>query len=113
RGRCGYRGAFYHIHKTSHAKGQTLGDEGAQSHRPGLYDWRRGCRTCSRASRARRSRDRNGKERFVRNRIIAAVLGTLLLTAPVFAAKPVQPAQVQLAANAFPAPVPQYLASII
>jgi len=49
----------------------------------------------------------------VRNRIIAAFLGTLLLTAPVFAAKPVQPAQVQLAANAFPAPVPQYLASII
>jgi soluble lytic murein transglycosylase-like protein len=50
----------------------------------------------------------------VRNRIIAAVFGTLLLTSPLFAAaRPVQPAPVQLAANAFPAPVPQYLATII
>ncbi|HJT16668.1 MAG TPA: transglycosylase SLT domain-containing protein, partial [Thermoanaerobaculia bacterium] len=49
----------------------------------------------------------------MRNRIVAAVFGTLLLTSPVFAAsaKPVQTAP--LAANAFPAPVPQYLAGII
>lgn len=50
------------------------------------------------------------RTRIVRNRIIAAVFGTLLLTTSVFAAES-RPAQ--LAANAFPAPVPQYLASII
>jgi soluble lytic murein transglycosylase-like protein len=49
----------------------------------------------------------------VRNRIIAVVFGTLLLTSPLFAAKPVEPTQVQLASNAFPAPVPRYLATII
>ena len=49
----------------------------------------------------------------MRNRIVAAVFGTLLLTSPLVAAtsKPAQPAQ--LAANAFPAPVPQSIASII
>ena len=46
----------------------------------------------------------------MRNRIIAAVFGTLLLSSPLFAASS-RPAQ--LAANAFPAPVPEYLASII
>lgn len=50
----------------------------------------------------------------MRNRIFASVFGALLLTtSPLFAANPktVQPSQ--LAANAFPAPVPQYIASII
>ena len=49
----------------------------------------------------------------MRNRIISLLFGALLLTSPVFAAtvKPASP--VQLAVNAFPAPVPQYLASII
>lgn len=46
----------------------------------------------------------------MRNRIIAAVFGTLLLTSPVFAGNS-KPAQ--LAVSAFPAPVPQYLATII
>ncbi len=40
----------------------------------------------------------------MRNRIIAAVFGTLLLTSPLLAASS-RPAQ--LAANAFPAPVPE------
>lgn len=64
------------------------------------------------ASKAKRVYD-IGKERIVRNRIIAAVFGTLLLTSPLFAATPVEPARIQLASNAFPAPVPQYLATII
>ena len=44
------------------------------------------------------------------NRIIAAVFGTLLLTSPLFAAGS---KTAPLAVSAFPAPVPQYLASII
>jgi soluble lytic murein transglycosylase-like protein len=46
----------------------------------------------------------------VRNRIVAAVFGTLLLTSPIFAATS-KPAL--LAVSAFPAPVPQYLVTII
>lgn len=46
----------------------------------------------------------------MRNRIIATVFGALLFTSPLVAATTGAP---QLAANAFPAPVPQYLATII
>jgi len=43
----------------------------------------------------------------MRNRIVALLLGALLFTSPAFAKS------TQLAANAFPIPVPQYLAGII
>ena len=48
----------------------------------------------------------------MRNRIISLLFGALLLTSPVFATMS-RASNVQLAANSFPAPVPQYLASII
>jgi soluble lytic murein transglycosylase-like protein len=60
------------------------------------------------------SRDPNEKERLMRHRIATVVLAVAALATPVFAApKPsLQPVS-QLAAQAFPAPVPQYLAAII
>jgi soluble lytic murein transglycosylase-like protein len=61
------------------------------------------------------SRDPNEKERLMRHRIATVVFAVAALSAPAFAApkaSAVQPVS-QLAAQAFPAPVPQYLAAII
>jgi len=59
------------------------------------------------------SRDPNEEERLMRHRIAAVVLAVAAFSMPAFASpKAVQPVS-QLAAQAFPAPVPQYLAAII
>ncbi|MBV8547043.1 MAG: lytic transglycosylase domain-containing protein [Acidobacteria bacterium] len=56
------------------------------------------------------SRDPNEKERLMRHRIAAVVFAVAALSTPAFASPK---ASLQLAAQAFPAPVPQYLAAII
>src|SRR5438132_8070340 len=56
------------------------------------------------------------KDRHVRNRIFIVLFGALLLTSPVFARTVNSRGRLysaQLAVNAFPAPLPQYLAGII
>jgi soluble lytic murein transglycosylase-like protein len=59
------------------------------------------------------SRDPNEKERLMRHRIAAVVFAVAALSTPAFASpKALQPVS-QLAAQAFPAPMPQYLAGII
>jgi soluble lytic murein transglycosylase-like protein len=59
------------------------------------------------------SRDPNEKERLMRHRTAAVVFAVAALSTPAFASpKSLQPVS-QLAAQAFPAPVPQYLAAII
>jgi soluble lytic murein transglycosylase-like protein len=59
------------------------------------------------------SRDPNEKERLMRHRIAAVVFAVAALSTPAFASlKTLQPVS-QLAAQAFPAPMPQYLAGII
>jgi soluble lytic murein transglycosylase-like protein len=59
------------------------------------------------------SRDPNEKERLMRHRIAAVVFAVAALSTPAFASpKSLQPVS-HLAAQAFPAPVPQYLAAII
>jgi soluble lytic murein transglycosylase-like protein len=59
------------------------------------------------------SRDPNEKERLMRHRIAAVVFAVAAVSMPAFASpKSLQPVS-QLAAQAFPAPVPQYLAAII
>src|SRR5437773_1139963 len=47
------------------------------------------------------------RSRILRHRVIAVLFGAFLLTSPLFAQS------TALAANAFPAPVPSYLAGII
>jgi soluble lytic murein transglycosylase-like protein len=59
------------------------------------------------------SRDPNEKERLMSHRIAAVVFAIAALSTPAFASpKTLQPVS-QLAAQAFPAPMPQYLAGII
>src|SRR5437763_16135715 len=60
------------------------------------------------------SRDPNEKERLMRHRIAAVLFAVAAVSMPAFASPKasLQPVS-QLAAQAFPAPMPQYLAGII